>query len=324
MAAFIVPAVAQGIGSIVGGILGNRAAKNAAGQIVDAQGRVIDLTKEAVDQGQQSITGAKQDISTGTVGANDVLGRSAADQVSLYSPYVGAGTESLNSLRQLAGSGGPLDQTFSFNPTDLDKDPGYAFALKQGKDAIERASATKGGLFSGATLKGLVGYSENFGEQYFNDAYQRALSTFTTNRSSALSRIGTLQGIAGMGLQGTSGSASAIGDTSRAEAANIFNEGTAKANLGVTSADLGLRGASMIGQAVTAQGNARAAGTVGGTNAVLGAIQGVTNAGSDAAITKLLLNRGVLGKPSSQSAYGPTYNYPQPAPADYSSMGTFN
>lgn len=300
-AAVAIPALVQAGGSILSGVLGSSASKKAAQQQANAQQAVIDNTKGTVAAGQDA-------VATGTTNANDILSRSAQTQLGMYSPYVNAGQDALTGIQQLAGANGPLADQFSFNPTDLQNDPGYAFALKQGQDAINRSAAAKGGLFSSSTIKSLSGYNTGMASTHFNEAYQRAANTFNINRQGALARVGTLQGLAGMGLQGTSAGAGAVGTTSSQQAQNAFGQG-------VTNAGIGLQGNQTIATALTGKGNSEAAGTIGSTNSILSGIGGVGNSLSGAAINQFLLSRGVFGKPSgggSQLPGGQTYNFPQP------------
>lgn len=71
----------------------------------------------------------------------------------MLDPYAKAGTRSLDQLEQAIGPDGALSEKFSFNPSDLASDPGYAFTLAQGNKTIARANATRGNLFSTGTLK---------------------------------------------------------------------------------------------------------------------------------------------------------------------------
>lgn len=277
---------AAGLGSsIFGGLLGKSAADKAAEQQIKSQQQVIDTTKGAVAGGQN-------DVAAATGQANDVLGQSVDRQTNLYNPYIKAGTTGLENIESLAGEGGPLSQQFSFNPSDLSSDPGYAFVLKQGNDAIQRAAASKGNLFSGSTLKSLSAYTTGTADTYFNDAFQRAKSTFDTNRQGALSRLNAFQGLAGMGLSGTAGASGAIGDVAARESSNLTNSGD-------TRARLALQGADITGRALTNQGNSAAAGTVGGTNAITGAVQNGSKAISD-----FLLLRGLSGGGSAPPSSG--------------------
>lgn len=218
----------------------------------------------------------------------------------LYQPYIQAGTDSLQGIQDIANSK-QLTSQFSFNPTDLQSDPGYAFTLKQGQDALQRSAAAQGGLYSSGTQKSLAGYTEGTANQYFGDAYNRALSTFQANQQQALNRASTLQGLAGMGLTGAGGASSALGTNAGLQSGNITGAADLGAQLGLSgattgaglatqSADLGLRGATAQGNFITGAGNAQAAGTAGQTNNWAGALDGVNNS-----IRQFLAKRGSSG-----------------------------
>jgi hypothetical protein len=228
--------------SLLGGIFGGKSSRKAAQQQQDAQQRVIDTTKGAVDTGQAGVTSA--------------VDKAQAD----YQPYIDAGTGSLNDLRSLASAPAPK---FSFNAQDYQQDPGYQFTLQQGQDAIQRAAASKGKLFSGSTLKSLANYTTGTSNQYFNDAFQRANTTFNTNQQAALSRVGTLRDLATLGYSGSAASANA------GVQGGEFNAG------------LGMSGNQTIVNALTNKGNAQAAGTIGGTNSWLSALGQGTNSLTD-------------------------------------------
>lgn len=295
-------------GSLISGITGGKAAKTAAQQLKDSQTAAIANTNKVTQAGQGGVfaaTGAGQTgvsdataqgqrgIDTGVAAANSTLDQSREQQLQLLQPYLQSGTNSLSSLQQLAGAGGPLDKTFSFDPSNLQSDPGYAFTLQQGQQALQRSAAASGKLFSGGTLKSLAGYTTGTANQYFNDAFNRAQSTFNTNQNTALSRINTLQGLANLGFSGTTAANTAVGNTLGQSATNLTNAGAQKANLGeagatynaglgVAGADqvanLGMQGNDQIVKALTNQGNASAAGTVANTNSWLGALKGGTDA----------------------------------------------
>jgi len=295
MADFI-PAIISGGSSILRGIFGSNAAKKAAAVQAQGQQNIIDNTRGA-------LTGAQQGVADTTGQANDILSRSAATQLGMYAPYSETGISALMSLKDLASSGGPLDTTFSFNPTDLSSDPGYMFTLQQGQKAIQQAAAAKGGLFSSSTLKGLAGYTTGTANQYFNDAFNRALNTYTTNRGTALSRASTLQGLAGMGYGATSAGAGAVGSTSSQQAGNTVNEG-------VTNANLTMRGAEDINKAMGAKADATASGIMGSNNAMEGGLSGGLSALSQS-IGAYLAKRNAKNT-YAPGAFGPAYSYPQP------------
>lgn len=270
-----VPAIIGAGSSIIGGIMGSSASNKAAQQQSAALQKGIDTTNAAVTAGQSG-------INTGVTNANELLSQAA----SLYSPFTGITGDTLTSLQQLAGANGPLTKQFSFNPTDLQNDPGYAFTLQQGQDAIQRAAAAKGNLFSSGTLKSLAGYTTGTANQYFNDAYNRALGTFQANQSQALNRIGTLQGLANLAYSGTGSTAGLVGQ----KASNTLQGAQ-------TNAGIGLQGAGQISGMLSGQGNAQAAGTIGSANAWSNALAGGTNAINSFLTARNLQNSG--GNPNS-------------------------
>lgn len=273
-----------------------------------SQGWANNALNDAKREGQQMVgdaTKTGQDaVATGVSGANQTLTDSQKQQLALFQPYIKTGTDSIASLQDLSGANGPLTNKFSFNPSDLQNDPGYAFTLKQGQDALQRSAAAKGQLFSGGTLKSLAGFTTGTANQYFGDAFNRAKSTFDTNQNQALSRISTLQGLAGLGYSGTAAGSNAIGDTSTRKAQNTLAGSEFGANLGEQGAQynsslgattgtqlsqntiqgsalrtgMGQHYADAASNLLTGKGNADAAGTVGSTNAWLSALNNGTNA----------------------------------------------
>jgi|SRR5579885_1211802 len=326
-------ALSLGIGagsSLLSGIFGGKGASKAAqiqaanaqkvaGMATDAANSGIAGVKGATDSAVSGVTGATnngtadianatraglQSIAAGTSGATGTLTDAQKQILSLYQPYLNQGGTALTSLQQLASPTGPLSQQFSFNPTDLQNDPGYQFTLQQGQQALQRSAAAQGNLFSGGTLKSLANYTTGTANQYFNDAYNRAANTFNINRQGVLSQIGTLQGLAGLGSSATSGAASGVGGLSGQLANTLFQGGTTGAQFGLsgtglganlglqgattagglglqgatTAGQFGLTGAQIAGNALTGGANAQSAGTVGATNSWLNALNNGTNA----------------------------------------------
>ena len=72
----------------------------------------------------------------------------------------------------------------NFTPPDaaaVYADPGYQFRLSQGEQALQQSAAGKGLLRSGGTLKDILNYGQNYASNEYENAYNRALSTFQTN-----------------------------------------------------------------------------------------------------------------------------------------------
>ena len=120
-------------------------------------------------------------------------------------------------------------------------DPGYQFRLKEGMQGLERSSAARGGLLSGATLKGIQRYGQDMASQEFTNAFNR----YQAERSGTLN---PLQSLAGMGQ-------------------------TVAAQVGNT----GMNYANQVGELYQGGANARASGYVGGANALNQGISGVSN-----------------------------------------------
>jgi hypothetical protein len=83
-------------------------------------------------------------------------------------------------------------------------DPGYAFELQQGNQTLQNAASAGSGAFSGAALKDLLGYSQNFARTGYNDAFNR----YQTSQGNIFSRLSSIANLgqnaaAGVGAQGT-------------------------------------------------------------------------------------------------------------------------
>jgi hypothetical protein len=106
-------------------------------------------------------------------------------------------------------------------------DPGYAFELQQGTQALQNSAAAGSGALSGAALKDLLGYSQNFARTGYNDAFNR----YQTQQGNIFSRLSS---IAQLGQNAAAG----VGSTG----ANIAgNAGQAISNAG------GAAGAGIVG-----------------------------------------------------------------------------
>ena len=65
------------------------------------------------------------------------------------------------------------------------EEPGFKFALEQGMNALNNSAASKGLLRTGGTMKELIGFGQNLGDQNYQNVYNRGLSTFNTNEGNA-------------------------------------------------------------------------------------------------------------------------------------------
>lgn len=119
-----------------------------------------------------------------------------------------------------------------FTGADLAKEPGYQFGLTEGEKAINQLAASRGAYFGGGAAKELTKYGQDYAGTKYNEAFNRDQATKSMTNN-------LLSGISNQGLGATNTGVQAGGVSSNA----ISN---------------------LMGQ----QGNAQAAGYVGGANAV--------------------------------------------------------
>ena len=187
------------------------------------------------------------------------------EQKALQEPFRTAGISAQNQLLTLLGlPGGTQGAEFGryarpFGMQDFQADPGHAFRLSEGMKALEASRAARGGLLSGATGKALSRYGQDLASQEYGNAFNR----FQTERANRLQPLGSLMG------------------TGQAAASN---QATAAGQYGTNVGNLATSGAA-----------AQAAGQVGMTNALTGALntylnysanQNMVNALQDAAVRR--------------------------------------
>ena len=175
-------------------------------------------------------------------------------QIELQAPFREAGLAAQNRLLALLGLGGEAGASDfgryarDFSMSDFEADPGYGFRMSEGMKALERSAAARGGLLSGATLRGV----QRFGQDLASQEYQNAFNRYQVNRANQLN---PLQSLMGAGQTGANVLTSAAGDLGRGLAGSYMAGGQGAA--------AGLLGA----------GQARASGYVGMANALTGALQ---------------------------------------------------
>lgn len=151
--------------------------------------------------------------SLGALSRGDLKGAIDPAQLLIKSkPVMNAGTDlGANAGGNGAYGGDPNDpaygsfsKPFSVEDFYAQQDPGYAFELQQGTQSLQNAASAGSGAFSGAALKDLLGYSQNFARTGYNDAFNRH-QVQTGNIFSRLSDIAHLgqNAAAGVGSQGT-------------------------------------------------------------------------------------------------------------------------
>lgn len=155
-------------------------------------------------------------------------------------PWKTAGATAIGQLSTGTQAGGQF--TKSFSASDFQADPGYAFRLQQGQDALDNSSAAHGGVLSGAQLKASDQYNQGFASNEYSNAYNR----FNTDQANQFNRLSS---VAGTG--------------------QVANN---------TVAASGTNAANQIGSNTIGAGNAQASGYVGQTNALNAGLGQLANA----------------------------------------------
>lgn len=272
----------SGIATVIGGsaILGAYTASRASSAQSQAAGEATQAQRDIADQ--QTALQREQYLK----------------QLELNAPFREAGLTGTNMLlSQLQGPYGsakfggvagydPASAMKNFGASDFQTDPGYAFRLSEGMKALDRTAASRGGLLSGATLKGAQQYGQGLASQEYQNAFNRyqsnraqqaqeygnAFNRFQTERTNTLA---PLQSLAGVGQSATQ----------QAQQASQ-NYATGAANT------LGTFGAAQ-GSNIIGSGNARASGYVGGSNALSGGVgQALNFYQNQNLVNQLAANRG--------------------------------
>jgi hypothetical protein len=108
--------------------------------------------------------------------------------VARQKPFYEAGVNALPGYLSGIGPNGELVRGFTM--ADYQADPGYAFRLSEGQKAIERSTAARTGLQSGAALKAAARYGQEMGSQEFSNAYQRFRDTQGLRRNALAGVVG--------------------------------------------------------------------------------------------------------------------------------------
>lgn len=206
-------------GSLLGGIMSSNASEDAANTQANAANRAADLQYKAFQEQQAA---QKPFLEAGLKGQNRLL--------------------DLLGLSGNAGAEGYGSAAKNFSMADYQADPGYAFRMSEGLKALDRTAAARGGMLSGAALRGATRYGQDMASQEYQNAYNR----YQTNRANILN---PLQSLAGQGQT----TANTLGNASQNYATNA-------------------------GNAYMNAGNAAASGYVGSANAWNQALGGAANA----------------------------------------------
>jgi hypothetical protein len=210
-------------------------------------GTIAAVTVGSAYMGSQASKSAANTQANAAAQASDAQRAMFERQVELQEPFRQAGLKGQNRLLELLGLGEDKTApgygkyaTAEFGMDKFTADPGYAFRMSEGMKALERSAAARGGLLSGATLKG----TQRYGQDLASQEYQNAFNRYQAERAGTLNPYQALAGTA---------------QTS----ANVLTG--AAGNLG-----------TQLGSNIIGAGNAQAAGQIGSANAIVGGLgQGI-------------------------------------------------
>jgi hypothetical protein len=208
---FIIPAAL----SLIGGEQQANAAQDAANTAGAASDRAAQLQRET----------AREQLA--------LQQRMYEEGIKRQQPFYNVGVNALPELVKAS-------KYTNFGMDQFQQDPGYAFRLKEGQQALDRSAAARGGLISGGALKAAQRYGQEMGSQEYMNAFNR----YQTERAA---RLNPLQSLTGMG-QTTANTLGAAGQNYATGAGNIA--GTMAGNVGNIYAQQGVN-----------QGNALLAGS---------------------------------------------------------------
>lgn len=217
------------------------------------------------DAANQSVAGMNQALGT----AKDVLGQQSA----LQQPYIGAGTQALDTLSKGLLPGGQFNRGFTM--ADAQNMPAYQFALEQGKQAIDASAARGGTQLSSNNINSLTTFAEGTAAQYQQQAFNQwmAQNNLTlgglqnmvhTGQVSASQLQNALQqyGVSAETIQQNIGAAQGAGTLGAAKANAAGQMGSAQSLAAGTAGAAGYAAGGITGAA-----NANAAGVMGVGNA---------------------------------------------------------
>lgn len=303
----IAAAVIGGVAAVGAGAIGAIGASKAAKSQKQAAGM---QAQAATDAAEAQLLANRETIEAQTQLAREQMAQQRElyeRGIGLQEPFRQAGLSAQNRLLTYLGlPGGKAGADFGlynrdFTMKDFRADPGYAFRMSEGMKALERSAAARGGLLSGATLKGI----ERFGQGLASEEYANAFNRYQTERAA---RINPLQAMLGQGQTATgamsnmtSAQAQALGQTM----GGLSNAmGAAGAQRASTYGQLGQN----LGAAYGNMGQAQASGYAGMANAAMGAFGGLGNAANQYAQNQMMLRMfpAMGGSPYSYGAGGYT------------------
>ncbi len=182
----------------------------------------------------------------------------------LYAPFTSAGSNAYTALGTKLNNNEfnvPAGQ-FSWDPNNIEANPGYQFQLGQGRKAMNQTAAATGTLLGGSQQKQLNKFGQGLANTYENTFFNQALQGNQQN----------------YGQQAQ-------------QAQNSYDRQSNYANMGLGAvqgqANLGQNYSQMLADLLTGVANAKGAGQIGAANAIGGQVNGFLSGLKDVGTTIL-------------------------------------
>lgn len=214
------PIIAPIAAAVVGGIISGRGASRAANTQADASRDAANTQLQATRE------------------TNAMMRDFRNQDVARFAPWLSAGQNALAQYQQ------GIDGGFQF---DFQADPGYQFRLGEGLDAVNSSASARHGMNSGAAMKALTRFGQDFASNEYGNVFNRQYGMWNDR----MNRLGQL--------------------ASGGQAAAGMQAGISQNVAGQMGQNM-MAGGQAAAQGIANAGNARAAGQVGVANAFTGAI----------------------------------------------------
>lgn len=178
---------------------------------------------------------------TGQRDANAVTERIAAEDRALQEEMWNYQMDEFQPWKEAGYLGLAGYENLLMNPEKIQYDPGYQFGLSQGVRAVDSSASAQGMNLSGATLKGLTRYGQDYGQTYYDQALSRFQPLMNLGSAAAAGVSGATQAF-GSNMSGISSNLSAglaqgyqnLGDIGAASAMAPYNAISSGINTGLS------------------------------------------------------------------------------------------
>lgn len=187
-------------------------------------------TAAAVYSAHEASSAQTHAVDTANQTEQDQYNQTRDDQA----PYRTAGYSALSKMSDLLGLSGNTaapgygSLNTPFTGASVSTDPGYQFGLTQGLNTAQNSAAAKGSLYSGATLKALTQYGNDYATTKFDDAFNRDQTTKTAEYNK-------LAGVSGTGQTATNNVDTTGTQVAASQGSNLIGAGNARGAADIAS-----------------------------------------------------------------------------------------